>query len=361
MAISIFAVPIFFVVFRETLETAIIVSVLLVFLRQMFDSPSQNIPAYKNLVRQIWLGTAVGLLICLLIGSGLIAAFYTLGNNAWEKYEYIYEGCFAIISSVIISVLGAALLRVSKMEEKWRVKLSKSFENSSTSERGTKATFKHWCEKYVMFIVPFVTIMREGLEAVIFVAGVSFSATATAVPLPVVTGLLAGGFVGWLLYKCGKSSKLQLILVISTALLYLVAAGLFSRAVWFFQQQNWNIAVGGEAAEMGAGPGSYDIEQSVWHINFGSPHINGGGFWGVFNSMLGWQNSATYGSVVSYSCYWLVVIIGFLLMRYKEVHGHLPLRKPKSLNLTRNNGHSERSKIPKLIREKISRVRDSMR
>lgn len=53
----------------------------------------------------------------------------------------------------------------------------------------------------------------------------------------------------------------------STCLLYLVAAGLFSRAVWAFESQKWNIAVGGDAAETGNGAGSYDIDNSVWHVN----------------------------------------------------------------------------------------------
>ena len=52
-----------------------------------------------------------------------------------------------------------------------------------------------------MFVVPFITILREGLEAVIFIAGVSFSAPASAVPLPVVMGLIAGTFVGCSVYK----------------------------------------------------------------------------------------------------------------------------------------------------------------
>lgn len=61
--------------------------------------------------------------------------------------------------------------------------------------------------------------------------------------------------------------KLQFFLIISTCLLYLVAAGLFSKAVWYFEAQAWNIAIGGDAAETGAGPGSYDIGKSVWHVN----------------------------------------------------------------------------------------------
>jgi high-affinity Fe2+/Pb2+ permease len=65
----------------------------------------------------------------------------------------------------------------------------------------------------------------------------------------------------------GSASKLQYFLVISTCVLYLVAAGLFSKAVWYFEAQMWNNAVGRDAAELGNGPGSYDITKSVWHVN----------------------------------------------------------------------------------------------
>ena len=65
----------------------------------------------------------------------------------------------------------------------------------------------------------------------------------------------------------GSSARLQIFLVLSTCLLYLVAAGLFSRAVWSFETQNWNNEIGGDAAETGDGPGSYDISKSVWHVN----------------------------------------------------------------------------------------------
>lgn len=52
-----------------------------------------------------------------------------------------------------------------------------------------------------MFLVPFVTVLREGIEAIVFIAGVSFSSPAASVPLPVVMGLLAGAAIGYLIYK----------------------------------------------------------------------------------------------------------------------------------------------------------------
>jgi high-affinity iron transporter len=49
-----------------------------------------------------------------------------------------------------------------------------------------------------------------------------------------------------------------------------------------------------------------------------SPLNNSDGGWGIFNSLFGWQNSATYGSVISYNLYWVAVIAGFLFLGWKE-------------------------------------------
>lgn len=151
---------------------------------------------------KVWLGTALGLVVCLIIGAGLIGAFYGLGKDHWAGTEYIWEGAFAIFASVVISIMGAALLRVSKLQDKWRVKLAKALEAKDSTKQGTARTrFKTWCEKYAMFILPFITVLREGLEAVVFIGGVSLGLPATSFPLPVVTGLATGAFIGVAIYK----------------------------------------------------------------------------------------------------------------------------------------------------------------
>lgn len=134
----------------------------------------------------------------------MIGGFYGLGKDRWAQTEYYWEGSFAVFASLVISIMGAALLRVSKMQDKWRVKLAKALEDTPVTTGGKRGAFKRWCEKYVMFMLPFVTVLREGLEAVVFIAGVSFSAPASAVPLPVVIGLIAGGAAGFVLYKYAR-------------------------------------------------------------------------------------------------------------------------------------------------------------
>jgi len=143
------------------------------------------------------------LFICICVGAGFIGAFYTIGKDSWAMTEDIWEGSFALATSIIITIMGAALLRVSKLQDKWRVKLAKALEaKASTRHRGPlKSRIKTWCEKYAMFILPFITVLREGLEAVIFIGGISVGSPATAFPLPVITGLACGSVVGFIIYK----------------------------------------------------------------------------------------------------------------------------------------------------------------
>lgn len=97
--------------------------------------------------------------------------------------------------------MGAALLRVSKLQEKWRVKLAKALETKETGKKVSTNRMKNWAEKYAMFLLPFVTVLREGLEAVVFIGGVSLGMPAESFPLAVVAGLAAGVLIGYFIYK----------------------------------------------------------------------------------------------------------------------------------------------------------------
>ncbi|KAI4122980.1 MAG: hypothetical protein LQ338_005514 [Usnochroma carphineum] len=336
---NVFAVPIFFIVFRETVEVSIIVSVLLSWQKKTLG-PSDNPKTHKKLRRQVWYGILLGLLVCLIVGGGMIGAFYGLHADHWAATEPYWEGAFSILASVIIAAMGAALLRVSKLQAGWRAKLNRSFEEDDLIKASSLwERTKSWTRKYFMFWLPFVTVLREGAEAIVFIAGVGLALPGASIPLPVVVGLLAGSLIGLILYKGGNFAPIQIFLIVSTCFLYLVAAGLFSKGVWFLENGAWNKVVGGDAAETGSGPGSYDIRKSMWHVNCCNPYINGGGGWGIFNAILGWQNSATYGSVISYNVFWLVVIFGFVAMGYNEKKGHWPLMKSKNVQ----SGGSESS------------------
>jgi len=148
------------------------------------------------------LGTILGLVVCVCIGAGLIGAFYGLGKNRWAGTEDIWEGVFGLLASIVITVMGAALLRVSKLQDKWRVKLARSIESKDGAKRKTaKGRFKLWCEKYAMFTLPFITVLREGLEAVVFIGGISLALPASSFPLALIAGIACGCLIGYLIYR----------------------------------------------------------------------------------------------------------------------------------------------------------------
>ncbi|KAM9903075.1 hypothetical protein OXX69_008067 [Metschnikowia pulcherrima] len=325
--VDVFNVQIFFVVLRESLEAIVVVSVLLAFLKQGLGGATDDPVVYKRLRKQVWLGAILGLVLCLCIGCAFIAVFYTLKNDIWSASEDLWEGIFCLIATIMITFMGLAMLRINKMREKWRVKLAQALVKSKDGNK--RFGIGHYTKKYAMFVLPFITVLREGLEAVVFVGGVGLNSPASSFPIPVITGLIAGILVGVVMYYSGANFSLQIFLIVSTCILYLISAGLFSRAVWGFEQYIYNNQTGGDAAEGGSGPGTYNIKLSVWHVNCCNPEIDSG--WDVFNSLLGWQNSATYGSVISYNMYWLFIIVTVLLMGYEEKHGHLPFLKNVTL------------------------------
>ena len=201
--------------------------------------PANGPELKKKLYRQIWLGAGLGVLICIIIGGAFIGTFYGLGKDIWGKSEDLWEGIFCIIATVLITAMGIPMLRINKMKEKWRVKLAQALIKSPENKKN-RFKLGYLGKKYALFILPFITCLREGLEAVVFVGGVGITSPASSFPIPVIVGIICGLAVGALLYYFGSNMSMQIFLIISTCILYLIAAGLFSRGVWFFESYQYN-------------------------------------------------------------------------------------------------------------------------
>jgi high-affinity iron transporter len=91
--------------------------------------------------------------------------------------------------------MGLAMLRISSLQQKWKVKISHIMETRQAQGIAAKS------RKYAMFILPFITVLREGLEAVVFVGGVSLSEPASSFPLAVAIGMFCGIAVGYFIYR----------------------------------------------------------------------------------------------------------------------------------------------------------------
>lgn len=330
---NVFSVPIFIITLRETIEAAIIVSVLLGLVESLVTDKTEKAVAEdvvnemdesekKRIVRRmrwmIWGGALSGLFVALCIGAAFIAVFFTTLNDLWSKSEEIWEGVFSLVACIIILMMALTMLRIDRSKIKWRAKLAGAFDNkveikSKKDQREAKSS------KWTLFLLPMITVLREGLEAVVFVGGVSLGQSAKSIPLAAICGILVGFIVGYLIYASGSRVNLSIFLVISTQVLLLLGAGLFSKAVNDFEIYKFNKGVGGDVAETGSGPGSFDTSTSVWHLPYGSPENNtSSSGWSIFNAILGWTNNATYGSILSYCFYWITAMVALFYMKWSE-------------------------------------------
>ena len=64
------------------------------------------------------------------------------GKDHFAGTEDIWEGVFGLIAAIIISIMGAALLRVSKLQAKWRVKLAKALEEKDQNKGKATTRFE---------------------------------------------------------------------------------------------------------------------------------------------------------------------------------------------------------------------------
>ncbi|CAE6513619.1 unnamed protein product [Rhizoctonia solani] len=310
MAKNVFSVPIFFILFRPE-ESHARPEV------QDHETDAQSLPESKRrLIRkmrlQVLTGAAVGLVIALAIGAAFIAVWFTKVVDLFSSAEELWEGIFSLIAAILIFVMGLTMLQMDRAREKWRIKLSDAFEGKMGNASGKNS-------RWILFILPFITVLREGLEAVVFVGGVSLGQPATSIPLAAIIGLICGLLVGYLIYASSSRTSLSAFLVASTSLLLLIGAGLFSKSVGSFERYKFNTKVGGDVAEAGNGPGSYDVVGNIWHLKCCNPENKTDALgWSVFNAIFGWSNNGSIGTVLSYIFYWIAAIVVLVAMKHQE-------------------------------------------
>lgn len=165
-------------------------------------------------------------------------------------------GCFSLLATVMITVMSLAMLKTEKLQDKWKIKLANTMKAGQT---GKKKRFSNWMRQYSFFVLPFITVLREGLEAVVFIGGVSLNVQAKSIPIAAIMGFVCGCLIGYLIYRGGSMLHLRWFFIFSTIILYLVAAGLMSKTVGYFEQNAWNQVIGGEAAEGGGSVITYKV------------------------------------------------------------------------------------------------------
>ncbi len=196
-------IPIF-LAFREGLEATLVVVIILLYLKNTNQQ-------YYN--KYVYIGS-----ILAIISSIIFAIIFTafLGGFTGTPFEGVFEGFTFILSGVFIITL---IIWMSKEGPKMKEHLEDKVEKSIQKDKG-----------FTITILAFVIIIREGIELVLMLTGVT--AVGSLNQVDIILGSLIGlgiaVIIGLLMLFGIKTINLSKFFKITNVILILFAAGLIT-------------------------------------------------------------------------------------------------------------------------------------
>lgn len=196
----------FIVLFREALEVAFVVGIILAYLHKTKNEEYE---------KHVWLGVATGVFI-----SILLAYAFGFSEEIFEQSEELFEGVFMVVTALFVTWLVVWIAQQKKVVESLQRDVQKRIEQGSP---------------FGLFLLATVATFREGVEAVLFLAGISLTTGGISI-LGALLGIAAAIVVGVLVFEYAMRFNINLFFKATTAILVLLAAGLFSQGLHELQE-----------------------------------------------------------------------------------------------------------------------------
>jgi len=267
--------PSFLITFREALEAALIVTIMITYLRKI---------GKEDLNKYTYLGTGAALAMSLVVGVILQVFYGGLGKVASELFEGV-----ASLSAVV--VLTSMIF--------WMTKHSKEIKGEMETKINQAVTQN---ELYGITALAFVAVAREGLETVLFLSATFVQDSVgtlmgAALGIAVVLGLSFALMKGTVDMEIGKFFK------VTSIMLLIFGAGLAGYGVH-------ELIEAGEHSGMDFGffgDKPFDINPAV-NADGTYPALHEKGVVGsIFKALLGYDGNPEWLRIIVYLGYWLVV------------------------------------------------------
>ena len=200
--------PSFIITFRETLEAALIIGIVLAFL-------------YKTKQTQYNKYVYWGMIVAV-IGSVISAfAFNALLGGFEGVNEQLFEGTLMIVGAVLISWMILWMMQQRH--------IAQDIENE----------VKHNIEQHNAFaiaVLVFISVLREGVETVIFLGTLTLKDGVGVSMFGAAAGIIIAAVFGYALFRHSLKIKLKTVFNVTSILLILFAAGLVAHGVHEFEE-----------------------------------------------------------------------------------------------------------------------------
>lgn len=253
------------ITFREGLEAALVVGILLGYLRKVEQAGLQS---------YAWLGV-IGAVSASAILAGVIQL---VGFQLQGRAEMLFEASTMF--------LAAAILTWMIFWMRYQARATQMALEQDLADRLSRH------QRWGVAALAFIAVFREGVETALFLSAAAFL-NQTAVPLTgALLGLALAVLVGYLVYGSTIRLNLRLFFSATSFLLLLFAAGLIASGVHELQEAGW-VPV---------------LIAKVWNTN---SLINEHSLVGqILQSLIGYNANPSLTEALSYLAYWLATLIG---------------------------------------------------
>lgn len=271
----------FVIALREGIEAALIVSILLAYLKQIGRSDRSPL---------IWWGTGIAIVLSVVLGTVIFA----VGAEFEGTAEQVFEG---VVTMLAVAVLTWMIFWMRRQGARVRNELQEKVDTALVS--GGLA----------LGALAFFAVLREGVETALFIYA---AAQGTAVEtggvgaqlVGAVLGLAIAVVLGVAIYRGGIRMNLRTFFRYTGLALVVVAAGLFAYALHELQEAGWFPFLAATA---------YDVSATL---------PDDAGLGAILRGLIGYNADPTWLEVFGWLGY--VLIIGGLYLRPAAVAAPRP-------------------------------------
>lgn len=262
-------VPGLIVGLREGIEAALVIGIILAYLTKI---------EHKPLRRYVLLGAGLAV-----VASAVGAVIWAV---AWGEFGgpggALFEGVAAILAVI---VLTSMILWMMKAARNIRKHVEQRIDILVDRRQLTGLTS-----------LAFLAVFREGVETILFMAGLKGQTTTADLVTGVGIGLVVAAFVGFGIYGASWKVNLRRFFQVTGVVLIVIAAGLFAFGVHELQEAGVLPWLSGEV---------YNLQAA-----FPDGQANPSGF--ILRGLIGYNDNPTWLEAVAYSSYWLFTILVYL-------------------------------------------------
>jgi len=267
--------PSLLITFREALEAALIVTIMVTYLRKI---------GKQELNKYSYLGAGSAIVVSLLVGVGLQTLYGGLGDTAGQLFE-------GVASLTAVVVLTSMIFWMTKHSNGIKGELEGKIEQAVTQD-----------ELYGIAALSFIAVAREGLETVLFLSATFIQDQVGTIIGAVIGALIVLG-LSVLLMRGTVNLEISKFFKVTSILLLIFGAGLAGYGVHELIE-----AGEGSGIDIGVlGEKPFDINPPV-NPDGTYPLLHEKGVIGsVLKALVGYDGNPEWLRIIVYIGYWIVI------------------------------------------------------